>query len=163
MAAKRAPKKTRKMKKATTPQARARAGRPRRPVRHEPQSLRLRELAVSLTVADLARSVAWYRDIVGFTEGERWESDGQLRGIQLKAGLVEVMLNQDDGAQGRDRVKGVGVRLWASTVQDVDRLAAEIGARGGVLTDEPGDLPWGGRAFGLTDPDGYRLMVVSAT
>jgi len=49
--------------------------------RSRPESLRLRSLAASLTVNDLARSMAWYRDVLGFTVGERWEEDGKVRGI----------------------------------------------------------------------------------
>lgn len=137
------------------------AGKAARQSRKKPESLRLRELAVSLTVSDLTRAIAWYHDVLGFTEGERWEDGGRAIGIQLKAGNVELMLNQDDFSKGRDRPKGTGLRLWATTVQDLDDLAEMIKKRGGSLTHEPGDLAWGGRAFALTDPDGYVWTVVA--
>lgn len=133
---------------------------PRRSDRRQPETLRLRSLAVSLTVNDLARSIAWYRDVLRFTVGERWESGGALRGVQLKAGSCEVMLNQDDFAKGRDRSKGEGLRMWLSTAQNIDALAAAITARGGRLDHAPQDMPWGERAFAITDPDGYKLTVV---
>src|SRR5256885_5352765 len=76
---------------------------PRRPQRHQPESLRLRSLAVSLTVNELTRSLAWYRDVLHFTVGERWQDGGQLRGVQLKAGSCDLLLNQDDLAQGSGR------------------------------------------------------------
>ena len=134
----------------------------RRPKRTRPESLRLRECSASFTASDLEASVAWYRDILGFVEGERWEENGKLHGIQLKAGRVDLMLSQDDFTKGRDRVKGLGFRLWCTTAQDIDRMAAEIKARGGRLTYEPGDLPWGDRAFALEDPDGFQITVVQA-
>src|ERR1043166_2310552 len=84
---------------------------PRRPERQQPESLRLRSLVVSLTVNDLVRSLAWYRDVLRFTVGERWQDGGQLRGVQLKAGSCDLMLNQDDFAKGRDRKKGDGM-IW---------------------------------------------------
>ena len=40
--------------------------KPRRPLRQQPESLRLRSMAASFTVNDLDRSVAWYRDVLGF-------------------------------------------------------------------------------------------------
>src|SRR5256884_4647634 len=43
----------------------------------------------SLTVNELTRSLAWYRDVLRFTVGERWQDGGQLRGVQLKAGRSE--------------------------------------------------------------------------
>jgi len=92
---------------------------PRRPERQLPESLRLRSLAVSLTVNDLGRSLAWYRDVLRFTVGERWQDGGQLRGVQLKAGSCDLMLNQDDFAKGHDRKKGDAMRIWLSTAQDI--------------------------------------------
>lgn len=138
------------------------ARRPGRAKRHQPESLRLRQCSASFTVNDLPKSIAWYRDILGFVAGERWEENGVLVGIQMKAGQVDLMLSQDDFAKGRDRVKGIGFHLWGDTAQDVDRLAADIKARGGTLTREPEDLPWGDRAFAVTDPDGYQITIVQA-
>ncbi|HZI21454.1 MAG TPA: VOC family protein [Gemmatimonadales bacterium] len=133
---------------------------PQRRERQQPESLRLRSLSVSLTVTDLTRSLAWYRDVLRFTPGEQWRNGGQLRGVQLKAGTCEVMLSQDDFAKGRDRRKGDGVRIWLSTAQDIDALAAGITARGGHLDYAPQDMPWGDRAFAITDPDGFKITVV---
>jgi uncharacterized glyoxalase superfamily protein PhnB len=132
---------------------------PARPKRHKPETLRLRSLSPSLTVNDLQRSLAWYRDIVGFVVEDTWERDGKVVGASLKAGTVTLVLSQDDWAMGRDRAKGQGLRLHCQTVQDVDELAALIKARGGALASEPADQPWGGRAFSLTDPDGFKLTI----
>ena len=54
--------------------------RPKRAPRQQPESLRLRSIAASFTVNDLQKSVAWYRDVLGFYPGERWETNGGLRG-----------------------------------------------------------------------------------
>ena len=137
-----------------------RAKRPARVTRRQPESLRLRSMAASLTVNDVPRSVAWYRDMLGFTEGECWENEGKLRGVQMKAGRCDLMLNQDDFAKGRDRPKGVGFRLWVSTGQDIDALAARIRARGGRLDFEPRQTPWGSYAFAVSDPDGYKITFI---
>ncbi len=133
---------------------------PRQPQRRSPESLRLRSLAASFTVNDLARSIAWYRDVLGFTEGERWEGGGQLQGIQMKAGTCDIMLGQDDFAKGRDRKKGEGCRLWVSTVQDIDAIAAHIKAQGWRLDREPSQTPWGDWAFAVTDPDGFKITFI---
>jgi uncharacterized glyoxalase superfamily protein PhnB len=69
------------------------------------------------------------------------------------------MLNQDDWARGRERHKGEGVRLWFSTAQKLDDLAADITARGGRLDHEPRTMPWGDRTFAISDPDGYHLTI----
>ncbi len=99
--------------------------------------------------------------MVGFTVDERWEHEGELMGVSLVAGATRLMLGQDDGAKGWDRKKGQGFRLYLSTAQDIDQLAADIVGRGGTLAKEPADMPWGARAFDLVDPDGFQLTVSS--
>ena len=129
--------------------------------RNEPESFRGRDLSASLTANDLQKSLAWYRDVVGFTVKEEYEREGKLAGAWLVAGGVNLMLGQDDGAKGWERVKGVGFSLQITTAQDVDELAAGITNRGGTLETQPADMPWGARAFRLADPDGFRLTISS--
>lgn len=137
--------------------------KPKRPVRKKPETFRARELTPSLTVNDLKQSLAWYESVLGFHVESRWEADGALRGVELKAGTAKLMLNQDDWARGRERHKGEGVRLWFSTTQKLEDLAAEITARGGRLDHEPRTMPWGDRTFAVTDPDGYHLTIAQHT
>lgn len=121
--------------------------------------LTLSGLSVSLTVDDLQKSMAWYHHVLAFTITDRWEREGTLVGVELTAGNGVVMLGQDDWQKGRDRVKGEALRLYAETTQDIDSLAAQIKARGGALTQEPSDEPWGARVIGLEDPDGFKLSI----
>jgi catechol 2,3-dioxygenase-like lactoylglutathione lyase family enzyme len=124
------------------------------------ETLRLRSIEPSFTVSDLERSVRFYTDILGFVEGERFTDDrGVLRGVMLKAGTCQLGLSQDDWAKGRDRQRGVAVRIWCVTAQDIDDLAKRITARGGKLTDGPKDESWGGRTLSVDDPDGFHLTI----
>jgi len=127
--------------------------------RAEPESFRGRSLSASLTVKDLPKSLAWYRDVAGFTVDQEHERDGQLRAVSLMAGQVRLLINQDDGAKGWDRVKGEGFSLQITTAQDVDALAKRIVERGGTLQSEPADMPWGARVFRVQDPDGFKLVI----
>ena len=129
--------------------------------RAQPESLRGRSLQASLTVNDLDKSLAWYRDIVGFTVEREYERNGH-RAVALKAGDVRILLNQDDGARGWDRAKAEGFSLMITTVQDVDLIANRVKDRGGTLLTEPADMPWGARAFRLQDPDGFKWSISSA-
>ena len=151
------PAKTKRTKRA---KPRKRAASPRRVKRRAPESLRLRAMSASLTVADLDRSTAWYQDVLGFTLGERWEEGAHVRGVQMKAGRCDLLLNQDDFQKGRDRAKGLGVRLWLSTAQDLDAVAARARAQGAVLDQVPRHTSWGAYVFMITDPDGFQLTVV---
>ena len=151
-----APKKRTKAKKRT-----ATSGMPaidRRKAAKE--TLRLRTVEPAFTVNDLARSVDFYTKGLGFVVSQEFKGpDGKLQGVMVKAGTCQLGLSQDDWAKGRDRVKGVGVRVWCTTVQDIDALAARIKAAGHALAEEPKDQPWGGRTFAIDDPDGYHITV----
>jgi lactoylglutathione lyase len=127
--------------------------------RRKPETMRLRTAAIGLTVNDLQRSLRFYRDVVGFVVTDEWRVEDRLQGVQLRAGAVEIFLDQDDWKKGRGRVKGEGIRVYGRTVQDIDRLAEGIKARGGVLSHEPKTEPWGERDFGLVDPDGFKLTI----
>ena len=129
--------------------------------RSEPQSFRSRSLSASLTVKDVAKSLAWYRDVVGFTVDQQYERDGKVASVALKAGDTRILINQDDGAKGWDRVKGEGFSLMFTTVQDIDQIAKRIRDMGGTLDSEPADMPWGVRMFRLRDPDGFKLAISS--
>lgn len=129
--------------------------------RKQPETLRLHKLMPALTVNDLAASVAWYRDVMGFVVGEEMRREGEVVAAVLKAGSVDVLLGQDDFQKGRDRKKGVGLRLYCETRQDVDALAAAVTSRGGELAQPPTDQPWGARDFAVVDPDGFALSISS--
>jgi len=81
--------------------------------------------------------------------------------LDIKAGTVRILLNQDDGAKGFDRVKGEGFSLQFITSQSVDDIANRIKAHGASLDTEPADMPWGVRSFRVRDPDGFRFAISS--
>lgn len=128
--------------------------------RDQPESFRARTLTASFTVKDIRKSLAWYRDVVGFTVDQEYEREGTLRAVSLKAGSVRILLGQDDGAKGLDRVKGEGFSLQFTTAQNIDELANRIKERGGTLDSEPADA-WGARVFRFHDPDGFKLVISS--
>lgn len=137
------------------------SGNPGSKARAQPESLRARSLGASLTVKDLQKSVDWYRDVVGFTVDEKMERDGKLRGVAMKAGSIRILLNQDDGAKGWERVKGEGFSLQFTTGQSIDALAKRVTDSGHPLERPPTDMPWGVRLFTMRDPDGYKLAFSS--
>ena len=148
-------------KKTAKPAARKAAPK-RRTAKAPAKGLQLRSGAPGLTVNDIATSMTWYCDILGFAVKQRWEQDGVLHGGELTGGGASLYIGQDDWKKGRDRVKGEGVRLYlhVKTEREVDRLAADIKARGGALASEPHD-EWGVRSFNLEDPTGYKITVSS--
>ena len=126
----------------------------------EPEPFNASTLSASLTVSVLQTSLDWYRDVLGFTVVRTFERAGKPFAVSLRAGVVPILLTQDDGARGLDRVKGEGISLQLTTAQNIDELARRVRERGGTLESEPADV-WGARVFRLRDPDGFKLVISS--
>jgi uncharacterized glyoxalase superfamily protein PhnB len=159
--------KTKKSKPRAQAKATAKAKSRNSAAKRSPQKpvakgLHLLSAAVSLTVDDIAASMTWYCDVLGFTVKDRWEHNGVLLGGELVAGDGTLYIGADDWKKGRDRTKGEGVRvyLYVKGPKDIDRLAAAIQTRGGTLASEPKDQ-WGARSFDLVDPTGFKITVSS--
>lgn len=118
-------------------------------------------LFVSLTVNDLDKSLKFYRDGLGFAVKEEWKDKDVLQGVMLQAGEAGLGISQDDFAKGRDRVKGVGMRMYLETKQDIAAMAQQAKSSGITLNDGPGPLPWGPIGFTVTDPDGFKVTISS--
>ena len=105
--------------------------------------------AVTLAVADMDRSVAFY-EAVGFEVafGGRGTPFTSLR---AGAGFVNLQLDPDHAP-----VAGIWGRviLW---VDDVDAAHTRVVAAGGIPDADPADAPWGERYFHVRDPDGHEL------
>ena len=116
------------------------------------------DLAVSLTTGDVARSRDWYRDTLGLEIDRQFERDGRLFAVRMRAGSVRILLTQDNGAKGTDRIKGEGFSMQLTTSQDIDAIAALAKRAGATLDSEPADM-MGARGFRLRDPDGFRWTI----
>jgi uncharacterized glyoxalase superfamily protein PhnB len=118
-------------------------------------------LGCSITCRNVEESIRWYRDVVGFAVARTFESGGKTAGAVIVAGDIRIVLNQDDGKLGWDRIKGQGIYLQINVAApaDVDAVAARIKAAGGALLNEPADREWGVRMFQFRDPDGFKLGI----
>ncbi len=123
------------------------------------EALQAKGIAPGFTVNDLEKSLHFYTEGLGFEVTETQEEDGKIRFAMMKAGNAHLGIGQDDFKKGRDRVKGVGMRMWITTDQDVTALAERAKAAGLKLDSEPAALPWGPMGFALTDPDGFALTI----
>jgi uncharacterized glyoxalase superfamily protein PhnB len=124
------------------------------------EALQISTIAPSFTVDDLPKSITFYQAL-GFAIDERWEENGKLIGVMMRAGKNQIGLSQDDWKKGRDRKKGVGMRVLMSTTQNVDEIAARAKSAGIVLNSEPHDSEWKSRVFEVTDPSGFLLTIAS--
>ena len=118
-------------------------------------------LGSSITCKHLQASIRFYRDAIGFAVAQTFEREGQVVAALVAAGDCRIVLNQDDGKLGWDRIKGQGFyqQINVAGAVDVDAAAVRIKAAGGTLLSEPADQPWGARMFQFKDPDGFKLGV----
>ncbi len=126
-----------------------------------PEPLDGERLEASLTVKSLEQSTSWYTNLLGFAVDQRHERGGKLIAVSLRAGSVRILLTQDDGAKGLDRVTGEGLSLQITIRGSVDAVAAAFKQGGGVLDTEPTTMPWGPRIIRFRDPDGFRFTLSS--
>jgi uncharacterized glyoxalase superfamily protein PhnB len=125
------------------------------------EAVQISAIVPILTVDDLQKSITFY-EALGFAIDERWEDKGTLLGVMMRAGKTQIGLNQDDWKKGRDRQKGIGVRVSISTTAaNVDEIARRVKNAGITLKSEPHDTEWKSRAFEVTDPSGFMLTVFS--
>lgn len=119
----------------------------------------IHDLVPLLFVEDIARSVGFYRDQLGFTMTEKWEPGGKLGWCRLARGGATLMLQQaceeDSPAAGRGR--GVGFFFLCD---DADAIHIELCASG-LLLDPPTVAFYGMKQLFLKDPDGYELCFQS--
>ena len=115
-------------------------------------ALNATNLGCSITCTDLAASIRFYRDAIGFAVAQQFENEGKVVAAVIVAGNIQIVLNQDDGKLGWDRIKGQGCYLQINvpSYADVDGAAERIKANGGTLklTGTPG----GGLSVGFTLP-----------
>jgi uncharacterized glyoxalase superfamily protein PhnB len=118
-------------------------------------------LGCSITCKDIAASIRFYTEVLGFAVAMTFERDGKLAGAIIHAGDIRIVLNQDDGQLGWERIKGQGFYLQINVAApaDVDSAAERIKAAGATLLNDPEDRPWGARMFQFRDLDGFKLGV----
>ena len=109
-----------------------------------------------ILVPDVAAAIAWYTSI-GFAEAGRVGEGGVVNWGMVQFGDARIMLSMN----GRKALQPVS--LWIYTT-DVDALYALFKARQLAAPDEIDlfqdvyDPPYGGREFGVRDPNGYELF-----
>ena len=111
-----------------------------------------------LNVEDAARSVDFYRNVLGFEVASQMQSDETLRWARIQAGAVSLMINQPDRADSSERrasQKWYSDTLLSFNVDDARAARSEFAAEG-LNVDEPKHEPYGWE-FHLRDPDGYAL------
>ena len=126
-----------------------------------PSELQAKTRSTGLTVNDIQQSIRFFEGL-GFQVDEKWEEGGKLLGVMMKAGEASIGLSQDDWKKGRDRQKGVGMRLFIGTTQNIDDIAKRAKENGVTIDVEPRKSEWDeSRYFEVTEPSGFQITIGS--
>lgn len=110
-----------------------------------------------LRVADVGRSLAWYREVLGFS-ADPFPDSPPYRFAILRHGPAELMLRAGPAQVGQIRTPydwDVYLRLQGEAFRE---LFARLQARG-VVSRRLERMPYGLAEFEITDPDGYTLCL----
>ncbi len=100
-----------------------------------------------LSVEDVAKSVAFYEERLGFTKAFEF---GPYAGVVRQGVMIHLNGTADDWSKPANTCR--------IDVTGVDALHAEMDAQGVVKPDERiGDTPFGMRQFSVVDPSGNRI------
>ena len=120
----------------------------------------LKKLTPNLIVSDVARSSAWYRDVLGFQVITTVPEAAPYVFAILQSGAVEVFLNAPEPAMTeypafKDRPIGGTLTLF---IEVADIAGAYASLKDRVTVVMPFEKKWYGvTEFAFTDPDGYII------
>ena len=120
------------------------------------------EIIPLLNVEGADRSIAFYRDVLGFEVVQTFEADGATVWAMLKSGETKLMINCPDNADSKARrnADSYGDVVLYCYVESARDRHADLSARGvtvGAVTTEA----YGMEEFLLRDPDGYEIAIGS--
>ncbi len=117
---------------------------------------RMLNVSPRLPVADLGRTIAFYRDLLGFRAGGGWPADKPTFAILDRDGLA--LQFYVPGPE--NPTTGVGTLSF-----DVeDALAVHAAVQDKVAIEWGPEVYWyGRREFSFKDPDGYAIIVSQTT
>lgn len=118
---------------------------------------------ITLAVTDMPRSIAFYRDGLGFPihnfkEGEDFAMF-RLEGTWLALFPWREMAKEVDVPAAPPSFGGVMLSHNAHSKAAVDQVYAQALAAGAVATVPPKDVSWGGYSGYFADPDGHYWEV----
>ena len=119
----------------------------------------VRQLWPLLAVKDIARSIEFYRDRLGFAVMGEAESDGKQFWCRLERGGSSIMLQQADEEDGPAEGRGRGITLYF-ICDDAEAAYAELSSRGLQLTP-PSLAYYGMKQLFVPEPDGYSICFES--
>lgn len=106
-----------------------------------------------LAVRDLEVSTRYYMEVLG-SHRDPIAADGWSF---LTRDTFRIMLGECVGERPASELANHSWFVYWN-VEGVDELYREFVAKGALVSSRPTDKPWGLREFGLSTPDGHRIV-----
>lgn len=123
------------------------------------QTAVVRQLWPLIKVQEIARSVDFYCNRLGFTVVGRAESGGKLFWCRLERDGASLMLQQAEAEDGPAADRGRGVAFYF-VCDDADAMYAELSSRG-LQLGPPSVANYGMKQLFIEEPDGYSVCFES--
>lgn len=117
---------------------------------------------ITLGVKDLAKSFAFYKDVLGLPSKDGLESDVaffQLKNIWLSLYPRDLLAKDANVEDDKEGFVGVTLAHNVKSKEEVDILIEKLRTKGVKITKEPQEAEWGGYQAYFQDPDGYNWEV----
>jgi lactoylglutathione lyase len=118
---------------------------------------------VNLYSGDVAKALAFWRDLLGFAETYRFPRTGEPEHVELRLGSMTVALTSAAGLvthrlppASRGEPFEIAIRA-----EDTGAAVALLRAAGVEVMLEPAATPAGNRVAYVRDPDGNRIQIYS--
>ncbi len=115
----------------------------------------------TLSVTDVAASLDWYTNRVGFVSAYSLPMPGgglAMAHVRWRK-YADLLLVPDSGPLDAAQSKGIGVAfsLLVDTTS-IDEMAENLANSGVEIAEGPVNRPWNTRDIVVHDPDGYKLV-----
>jgi len=119
---------------------------------------------IGLFVEDMGNMIRFYRDVMGF---EITEPENAVNVYLKKDGVLFMLYGRENFEKMTGRsyeyLKGLNghfeIALKVDSYEEVDRVFAEVTAKGGRSIMEPTTMPWGQRTCYVADPEGNLIEI----
>ena len=108
-----------------------------------------------ITPEDFDASLAFYRDVLGWSVSETWGGTGKGRGVSLSGGGVKVVIVERSSEDSEGGLGSARPNVHLD-IHNIDKRFANL-AKGAHVVREPEDTHWGTRWFVVKDPDGNLI------
>src|SRR5262245_11649140 len=116
--------------------------------------IRFNRAVPQFTVPDLRRTAEYYRDVLGFTIQGYWDNP-PVFAIVRRDEVSVYFSRSDEGPRGTGRAEDAYDVYFH--IEGVDKLAADLAARGAEILDGPEDKIYGRRELVIRDCNGLVL------